>query len=136
MTADTLLKKTFIAGAIIDTAIAISWLLVSFGWDLPNIVNGFTSPDEDYKFQLFVNALFMAGWGSVLYWGAQNPVERRGLLPLTSAWLTLSIFLELLLFGDLLEGPWLVFGIIKRLLISISFIWVYAWSKRKQPGAA
>ncbi len=40
--AESFAKKVFIAGALLDGMIAISWFLIAYGVELPNILNGHT----------------------------------------------------------------------------------------------
>jgi hypothetical protein len=81
---------------------------------------------------MYVAAMFMAGWALLLAWGALKPVERRGLLLITAFFLFLSVVIETVLFGHILGGAILVFGVTKRLVLSTLFIcaYMYSWQKR------
>ena len=128
----SVLRWMFIAGALIDGAIAASWFSIALGWTLPNIVNGYAGTDPGYRFALFVNAMFMAGWATLLLWGALNPGERKGLLPITAGWLLLSIILEVVFYSHMLGGSWFTFGVVKRLIISVSFSWAYCHAMKNR----
>jgi hypothetical protein len=121
MRAESIIKYMFILGSIIDGAISVSWFLIAAGWEIPNILNGFTGTGPDYRLAMYVAAMFMAGWAVLLAWGALKPVERRGLLLITAGFLLLSVIAELVLYRHMLGGPVLVFGVIKRLVLTILF---------------
>jgi len=130
MKADTILKKMFILGAVIDGAIAGSWFLIAAGWEIPNILNGYTGTGPDYRLAMYVAAMFMAGWAVLLAWGALKPVERRGLLLITAGFLLLSVIAELVLYRHMQGGPVLVFGVIKRLVLTTLFTSAFLYSRR------
>lgn len=128
MKADTILKSMFILGAVIDGAIAASWFLIASGWGIPNVLNGFTGSGPDYQLAMYVGAMFMAGWAVVLAWGALKPIERRGLLLITAGFLLLSVIIELIFFSTMLGGMVFVFGVAKRLALSLLFASAYFYS--------
>ena len=128
----SLLRLMFVLGAIVDGAIAISWFLIASGVRIPNILNGYTGAGSDYQLAMYVGAMFMAGWTILLAWGAIKPVERRGLLLITSALLFLSVIVELMFYGDMLGGGGFVFGVTKRVLLSTAATAVYFYSLRNQ----
>lgn len=115
------LKLLFILGAIIDGIIAISWFLIAAGWAFPNILNGYIGEGPGYQLSMYVAGMFMAGWSAILAWGALNPVGRRDLLLITSVFLTISVVAELLFFKAMLGGHVFIFGVTKRLALSILF---------------
>jgi len=123
-----LLKLMFIIGAIVDGAIAISWFLIASGLEIPNILNGHVGTGSDYQLAMFVAAMFMAGWTAVLAWGAVKPIDRRGLLLITSAGLFLSVIVELVFFRDVLGGAGFLFGVTKRTLLGVLFAASYFYS--------
>ena len=129
MKAYSVLKKMFVLGAVIDGAIAASWFLIAAGWDIPNILNGYTGNGPDYRLAMYVAAMFMAGWAVLLAWGALKPVERRGLLLITSGFLLLSVIAEFAFFSHILGGAILVFGVTKRLVLTILFTTAYFYSR-------
>ena len=128
MKANTILKSMFILGAVIDGAIAASWFLIASGWEIPNILNGFTGSGPDYQLAMYVGAMFMAGWAVVLAWGALKPIERRDLLLMTAGFLLLSVIIELIFFSTVLGGMVFVFGVTKRLALSLLFASAYFYS--------
>jgi hypothetical protein len=93
-----MLRLMFILGAVVDGVIAVSWFLIAAGARIPNILNGYTGTGSDYQLAMYVAAMFMAGWTILLAWGAIKPVERRGLLLITSVLLTLSVIAEIVFF--------------------------------------
>jgi hypothetical protein len=127
---NTMLKFAFILGAIVDGAIAISWFLIASGLRIPNILNGHVGTGEDYQLAMFIGAMFMAGWAVLLAWGAMNPIERRGLLLITSGFLLLSVIVEATFFSDILGGIGFIFGVSKRIFLSALFIIIYSYSLR------
>jgi hypothetical protein len=123
-----LLRSMFIIGAIVDGAVAISWFLIAFGLRMPNILNGHVGTGSDYQLAMLVAAMFMAGWAAVLAWGAVKPIDRRGLLLITSVSLFLSVIVELVFFRDVLGGAGFLFGMTKRTLLSVLFAASYFYS--------
>ncbi len=128
----SLLKYAFIIGAVIDAVIALMWFFIASGVNIPNILSGHNGIGPDYQFAMFISGMFMAGWSIILSWGAINPLERRGLLVITSGFLILSVAAEYLFFMHLLGGTWFIFGVTKRLLISMFFILVYFYSFKSE----
>ncbi len=132
---NSLLKISFILGAIMDGGIALTWFLIAFGIKLPNILNGYLGTGPDYQLAMYIGAMFMAGWTVILAWGAIKPVERRGLLLITAIFLILSVVIEIALFSHMLTGIWFIIGATKRMVICSLFAVAYCYSKRKdQPN--
>ena len=69
--------------------------------------------------------MFMAGWTVLLAWGALKPIDRRGLLLITSVFLLLSLIIEFVFFSNMLGGAVFVFGVTKRLILSALFTSAY-----------
>jgi len=128
MKANSILKIMFILGAIVDGAIAVSWFLIASGWRLPNILNGYIGSGPDYQLAMYGGAMFMAGWTVLLAWGALKPIERRDILLITSGFLFLSVIIEFLFFSNMLGGMVFVFGVTKRLALSVLFASAYFYS--------
>ena len=131
ISSNQLLKLMFIIGAIIDGAVAISWFLIASGLRIPNILNGHVGTGLDYQLAMFVAAMFMAGWTALLAWGAVKPIDRRGLLLITSVSLFLSVIVELVFFRDVLGGAGFLFGMTKRTLLSVLFAASYFYSLKE-----
>jgi len=129
-----MLKSMFIFGAIVDGAIAVSWFLIAAGIRLPNIFNGYVGTGLDYQLAMYVGAMFMAGWTALLAWGAVEPIDRRGLLLITSVGLFLSVIVELVFFQDLLGGAGFIFGVSKRILLGVLATAIYFYSFRDIEG--
>ena len=130
-----MLRFMFILGAVVDGAIAVSWFLIASGARIPNILNGYTGTGSDYQLAMYVGAMFMAGWTILLAWGAIKPVERRGLLLITSVLLTLSVIVEIVFFSDKLGGVGFVFGATKRIVLSVLATTVYFCSFKNQKNS-
>lgn len=130
-----MLRFMFILGAVVDGAIAVSWFLIASGARIPNILNGYTGTGSDYQLAMYVGAMFMAGWTILLAWGAIKPVERRGLLLITSVLLTLSVIVEIVFFSDKLGGVGFVFGATKRIVLSVLATTVYFYSFKNQKNS-
>ncbi len=132
MKPNSVLKLMFVIGAIIDGAIAVSWFLIASGWKIPNILNGFMGSGPDYQLAMYVGAMFMAGWAALLAWGAVKPIERRDLLLITSGFLFLSVIFEFVFFSNMLGGMVFVFGVTKRLTLSVLFVSAYFYSLKSK----
>jgi hypothetical protein len=125
------MKAMFILGAVVDAAIAISWFLIASGMQIPNILNGYVGFGADYQLAMYIGGMFMMGWAVILAWGAFKPEERKGLLLITSAFLTLSLIIEVIVYGDMLGGTLFVVGAIKRIVLSLLFTGSYIKSFKK-----
>jgi hypothetical protein len=125
---NSMLKSAFILGAVVDGAIAVSWFFIASGVSMPNILNGYFGTGPDYQLAMYGSAMFMAGWAVLLAWGAINPIERRGLLAITSGFLFLSVIIEFIFFANILGGLGFMFGVTKRLVLSVLFAAVYFYS--------
>ena len=123
-----MLKSMFILGAIVDGVIAVSWFLIASGLRIPNILNGYVGTGSDYQLAMYIGAMFMVGWTVVLAWGAIKPIERRGLLLITSVLLFLSVVVELVFFQDMLGGAGFIFGVTKRILLGVLATAIYFYS--------
>ncbi len=128
MKANSILKFMFVIGTIVDGSIAVSWFLIASGWKIPNILNGYIGSGPDYRLAMYVGAMFMAGWAVLLAWGAVKPTERRDLLLITSGFLFLSVIIEFVFFSNILGGMVFVFGVTKRLTLSVLFVSAYLYS--------
>jgi hypothetical protein len=128
MKANSLLKVMFILGAVVDGAIAASWFLIASGLEIPNILNGYIGTGPDYQIAMYGGAMFMAGWTVLLAWGALEPIDRRGLLLITSMFLLLSVIIEFVFFSNMLGGAVFAFGVTKRLILSALFTSAYFYS--------
>ena len=115
----SILRLMFILGAVVDGTIAVSWFLIASGARIPNILNGYTGAGPDYQLAMYVGAMFMTGWTILLAWGAMKPVERRDPLLVTSMLLFLSVIVEFVFYSDMLGGGVFVFGVTKRILLSV-----------------
>jgi hypothetical protein len=127
----SMLKFMFILGAVVDGAIAVSWFLIASGSRIPNILNGHTGTGADYRLAMYIGAMFMAGWAVLLAWGAIRPIERRGLLLITSGFLLLSVIIELVFFRNMLGGAGFIFGATKRLFLATLIAVIYFYSFQK-----
>ena len=76
------LRLSYRAGAIIDALTIVPMLFPSVGGKLFGIV-GFR-PSADYKYAMAVGASLMLGWTCLPLWADRKPVERRGVLLLTT----------------------------------------------------
>ncbi len=123
-----MLKFMFIFGAVVDGAIAVSWFLIASGLKIPNILNGYMGTGADYQLAMYIGAMFMTGWTVVLAWGAIKPIERRGLLLITSGLLFLSVIAELVFFSNMLGGTGFMFGVAKRIFLGILATSIYFYS--------
>jgi len=125
------LKLSFIIGTIADFIVGINWLLISLGYNIPNLISSFKGAGTDYRFAMYIDTMFMFGWTVLLFWGYLKPLERRGLLVITAVLLSISIMIEILFYRNLLAGIGFTLGIILRLLIISKFTFSYFYSLKK-----
>jgi hypothetical protein len=77
------LRISYWVGAIVDAVAAAQMLhppLFAFGMGRVAF-----APGEDYRYAMGMGASLMLGWTALLLWADRRPMERRGLLPLTTA---------------------------------------------------
>lgn len=125
------LRLSFVIGVIADFAVGINWLLIAIGYSVPNLVSSLSGVGADYRFAMYISAMFMFSWVAILAWGYLNPLERRGVLLICASMLSLSIVVELLFYQNMLAGAGFVFGIILRVSIIMKFTASYVYSLRK-----
>ena len=99
-----LLKLSFLIGAFADAIVAANWVLIASGASVPNVMCGLLGSGVEYRFAMYISALFMAGWAMILAWGWFRPFERRGLLLITAVLLLVSIVLEVVFYRPLLDS--------------------------------
>ncbi len=121
----SVLKTVFILGAVLDGGIALSWLLIASCIEMPSILSGYMGTGQDYQFAMYISAMFMAGWAVILGWGAFDPIKRRGLLLITAIFLLISVITEFVFYSSILGGGVFVFGVSKRLFLTVLFTTVY-----------
>lgn len=125
-----LLKLSFLIGAIADTAVALNWFLIASGAEIPNLMCGLVGAGPDYRFAMYIAALFMSGWAAILAWGWFRPFERKGLLMITAVMLLVSIVLELFFYRPFLEGSGFMVGIGVRVALISKFSFSYFYSRK------
>ena len=123
-----LLKLSFVIGTIADAMVSANWFLIAAGAEIPNMMCGLLGTGAEYRFAMYIAALFMAGWTAILAWGWFRPFERKGLLLITSALLLLSIVLEVAFYRPFLGGAGFVLGLSLRaaLVTKLSFSYFYS----------
>jgi hypothetical protein len=124
-----LLKLSFLIGGVADALVAVNWGLIAAGSEIPNLMCGLVGTGEEYRFAMYISALFMAGWSIVLFWGWFNPYERRDLLIITAALLLVSIVLEIILYRPVLGGSLFLMGIGLRAALITKFSASYFYSR-------
>jgi hypothetical protein len=124
-----LLKLSFLIGAIADAFVAANWFLIASGAEIPNMMCGLLGAGEDYRFAMYISALFMAGWAAILAWGWFRPFERRGLLLITAVLLLVSIIMEVALYRPFLGGSGFVLGVAVRVALITKFSVSYFYSR-------
>ena len=129
-----LLKLSYLVGAVADAVIAINWFLIAKGVEIPNMMCGLLGTGEEYRFAMYISALFMAGWAAILAWGWFRPFERRGLLLITAVMLLVSIILELAFYRSILGGSGFVFGLSVRVALIVKFSVSYFYSRSSLTG--
>ena len=124
-----LLKLSFLIGAIADSVVAANWFLIATGAEVPNMMCGLSGTGEQYRFAMYIAALFMAGWAVILAWGWFKPFERKGLLLITAVLLLISIVLEVVFYRPLLGGSGFVIGVGMRVALIAKFCTSYFYSR-------
>jgi hypothetical protein len=128
------LRTVFLIGAAIDGVIAVEWFSISLGLvDLPVHPSFFTGAGQDFQYVLSIAALFMMGWALLFYWGSLRPIERRGLLLLTAAMLSIAILSDGIVFGHLFSTRQIVLGTSVKLSLAILLSGSYWYSRRRNP---
>ncbi len=69
-------------GAIFDALMVVPLLVPRVAAALLGLAA--FAPGSDYRYAAAIGAALMAGWAGLLVWGVRSPVERRGVLLLTS----------------------------------------------------
>lgn len=129
-----LLKLSFLIGAIADAVVAINWFLIAKGAAIPNMMCGLLGAGEEYRFAMYISALFMAGWSAILAWGWFRPFERKGLLLITAVLLLVSIVLEVAFYRSILGGSGFIFGLSVRVALIVKFSVSYFYSRNSLAG--
>jgi len=129
------LKTVFWVGAIGDGLIAIEWFLISLGLaDLPVHPSFFAGQGQDFKYAMSIAGLFMMGWAFLLYWGSRKPLERKGLLLITAAFLLIATLSDALVFGHLFTTSQVVAGTLVKLFLVVLFTFSYLYSRIDSKG--
>ena len=123
------LRLSFLIGGVADALVAVNWFLIASGVAMPNLMSGFVAVGEDYRFAMYIAALFMTGWSAILFWGWFEPIGRRGLLPITALLLLVSIVLELIFYQSILSGPGFIIGVGARVALIVKFSASYFYSR-------
>ncbi len=123
------LKLSFMIGAIADWILATNWFLIAAGVQMPNLLSGMVGEGVDYRYAMYIAAIFMAGWGGILAWGWFRPFERKDLLLLTATLIFISIVLEAVFYRSLLGGMGFVFGVVTRAVLIAIFSLSYFYSR-------
>ncbi len=124
-----LLSLSFLVGAIADAVVAVNWFLIASGLEIPNMMCGLVGEGVEYRFAMYISALFMAGWAIILAWGWFRPYERKGLLLITALLLLFSIALEIGFYRPILGGPGFIIGISLRVVLIMKFSVSYFYSR-------
>ncbi len=124
-----LLKFAFLIGILADGALAMNWFLIASGAEIPNLLSGMLGAGEDYRYAMYISAIFMAGWGVILAWGWLRPFERKGLLLITAVLILTSIAVEAAFYRSLLGGAGFLVGVITRAALITIFCFSYFYSR-------
>jgi hypothetical protein len=126
-----LLKLSFLIGTVADALVAVNWFLIASGAEIPNLMCGLVGSGADYRFAMYIAALFMAGWSAILAWGWFRPFERKGLLLITAVLLLVSIILEMIFYRPFLGGSDFIVGIGVRVALISKFSLSYFYSRSR-----
>ena len=80
-TATTMLRISFLVGAVTDGLAIIPMVFPRIGSALFGTDS--SKLGAEYRYAMGIGASLMAGWTTLLVWGAMNPIERRDILILT-----------------------------------------------------
>lgn len=69
-------------GAVFDGLMAIPMMVPQIGGYLFGIAR--FNPSRDYRYAMMIGVSLMLGWSVLLFWGAQKPLERKGILLITA----------------------------------------------------
>jgi hypothetical protein len=75
-------RATCLIGAVFDGLVLLPMLIPGLGAKLFGL-EGFL-PGADYRYAMNIAASLMLGWTFLLLWAAERPIERSGVLGLTS----------------------------------------------------
>lgn len=131
---ESLLKFTFYFGAAADSIIAAIWFAIACGCNIADPLTGYIGRSQDFKVAMYIAALFMTGWVAILIWGAQKPIERKGILIITAFFLTLSIVIEVLFWSKVMIGSRYLPRVIQRLFIVILMSFSYFYDLKNKNG--
>ena len=125
------LRIAYWTGAIID-ALAFIPLVNSDVWAALNHVPNFHA-DWDFRYSQAFAAAFMAGWTILLIWADRNPMERRGVLPITvfPVVVGLNSARYILYMGGMVPVPFTALGVAIPVAISVLFLFAYGYSFTK-----
>lgn len=129
------LRISYWTGAIID-ALACIPLVNSNVWAAINRVPNFQA-DWDFRYSQAFAAAFMAGWTILLVWADRNPLERRGVLPITvfPVIIGLNGARYILYQGGLVSEPFTFTGMLLPAVLIVLFLFSYFNSFRSQSAA-
>jgi hypothetical protein len=129
------LRISYWTGAIID-ALACIPLINSDVWAAINHVPNFHA-DWDFRYAQGFAAAFMAGWTILLVWADRNPLERRGVLPITvfPVIIGLNSARYILYMGGLVAVPFTALGMALPAVLSVLFLFAYFNSFRRESRA-
>lgn len=119
------LRVAYWTGAIID-ALAFIPLVDSDVWAALNQVPNFHA-DWDFRYAQTFAAAFMAGWTILLLWADRNPMDRRGVLPITvfPVVIGLNSARYILYMGGIVPVAFTALGIVLPVAISVLFLFAY-----------
>jgi hypothetical protein len=130
------LRISYWTGAIID-ALACIPLVNSDVWAALNHVPNFHASVE-FRYAQGFAAVFMAGWTALLVWADRNPLDRRGILVITTfpVVVGLNSMRYVLYLGGLVPEPFTAFGIVLPVTLTVLFLFSYFNSRRGETRAA
>ena len=88
-----IIKFTYLFGMVLDLVAAVEMFASAlWGDSSPFIGFGLTiEGNSEYRYAMFIGAVFMLGWTIILGWGYGNPIERRGILLITAVPVVLGL---------------------------------------------
>ena len=130
------IRLVYWLGAIMDGLFAVDMTIIAlFGLSIPLLTDSFTRVSfitdggSAYQYAMGIGAALMWGWTVLLIWASNKPVERRGILIITSFPVVVGLFTtnivtimnELVAFQDFLFRLVVQIGLLILFLISYLF---------------
>lgn len=126
-----LLRIAYLAGAILDGVMVFPMLFPKIAGIMFGIAD--FNPGVEYNYAMFIGASLMLGWTVLLIWANIKPLERKGVIMITSCPVVIGMILAniyAISSGIVIFNRMLPTLVIQVLIIAL-FIFSYAFSSKK-----